>query len=327
MARPPRVELAGGIYHVIARGNERREIFRDDQDRRVYLARLAECRERYEFGVLAFCLMPNHVHLAIERGPVTLGKIVLALHAYYGQKFNYRHERVGHLFQGRYKAYLVDCERYLGALVQYIHLNPVRAGLVDRPEIYVWSSDRYYRRGTGPEWLDIDIVLRRFAPGRAGACAAYRHWMGSNDADSYDAVAPLGRVVKGDEEFAKRSMRTANALLPKPVRWTPAAFASAASAAQGFTLERLRGPSQCRPESRARLLAAYLGRRDYAIPAAALAGCFGRDESAFAHGLRRFENALSRDPALARHVERIASALEAEVSIFQVRNQVSDFQG
>jgi REP-associated tyrosine transposase len=306
---------------VIARGNERRDIFRDDYDRRLYLERLAECRKRYEFGLLAYCLMPNHIHLAIERGPVSIGKIVLGVHAFYGQKFNYRHERVGHLFQGRYKAYLVDCERYLYALVQYIHLNPVRGGLVDRPEKYPWSSDRHYRRGAGPEWLDVDFLLRRFASSRSGACAAYRRWMGS-DEESYEAVEALARVVKGGEEFAERSMRMAKVVPPRRRRWAPSAFASAASAAQGFTLERLRGPSQRRSESRARLVAAYLGRRDYAIPAAALAACFRRDESAFAHGLRRFEDALSGDPNLARHVERISTTLETEVSIFQGRPHI-----
>jgi len=120
---------------------------RDDEDRRLYLDRLAECRSRYGFGLLAFCLMPNHVHLAIARGEVPLSKIMLALHFYYSQKFNWRHERVGHLFQGRYKAYLVEHERYLEALVRYIHLNPVKAGIVERPDAFPWSSDRYYRTG------------------------------------------------------------------------------------------------------------------------------------------------------------------------------------
>jgi REP element-mobilizing transposase RayT len=326
VARPPRVEIAGGIYHVIARGNERREIFRDDTDRRLYLARLAECRKRYDFGVLAYCLMPNHVHLAIERGPVPLGKIVLALHAFYSQKFNHRHERVGHLFQGRYKAYLVDCERYLGALIQYIHLNPVRAALVDRPDTYVWSSDRHYRRGAGPDWLDLDFVLRRFASSRSGACAAYRRWMGARKED-YEAVEPLARLVKGDEEFAERSLRVASVELQPRRRCSASAFARMASAAQGFTLDRLRSRSQRRPESRARLLTAYLGRREHGIPVNALAACFGRDESAFVHGLKRLETALAHDPSLARRIEQIASVIRAEVSFFQARNQASDFQG
>lgn len=309
MSRAPRVEIAGGVYHIIARGNERRDVFRDDADRRLYLARLGECRNRYGFGVLAYCLMPNHVHLALERGSVPLSKIMLALHFYYSQKFNFRHARVGHLFQGRYKAYLIEQERYLNALVRYIHLNPVKAGIVARPEDYPWSSDRPYREGEGPSWLDLDIFLRRLAPNRSRACAAYRRWMGSIEPDVYDGVAPLGRVVKGTEEFARRSMRKARLALPTRSRWTPATFAAAACEYQGFSLGQLKGPSQTRPESRARLITAFVGRRDHSIPASALAGCFGRDESAFAHGLRRLERQIARDPVLASLVERVASAL------------------
>ena len=328
MARPPRLEIAGGIYHVIARGNEKREIFRDDFDRRTYLARLAECRRRYDFALLAFCLMPNHVHLAIQRGSVAIGKIVLTLHAFYGQRFNHRHERVGHLFQGRYKAFLVDCDRYLGALIRYIHLNPVRGGLVDRPEKYAWSSDRHYRRGSGPEWLDADSVLRRFAPSRTEACAAYRACMGTaEDEDEYDLIEPLERVVKGGEAFVDRSFRAAGTMPLPRKRWKAAQFATAASAAQGFTLERLRAPSRGRSVTRARVVAVYIGRRDYGIPATALAACFRRDESTFAHALRRFEDGLARDPNLARHVEQVASTLGAVMSAIQVRNQKPDIQG
>ncbi len=327
MSRAPRVEIAGGVYHVIARGNERRDLFRDDADRRLYLSRLAECRDRYGFGVLAYCLMPNHVHLAIERGPVLLSKVMLALHFYYSQKFNVRHDRVGHLFQGRYKAFLVEHERYLATLVRYIHLNPVKAGIVDRPEVFPWSSDRWYREGGGPSWLDVDFVLQRLASTRPRARAAYRHWMGSAEPESYDDVEPLGRVVKGGEEFARRSLHEARLALPKESRWTPSTFATAACTLQGFSLGWLKGPSQGRAESQARLITAYVGRRDHGIAAAALAGCFGRDESAFAHGLRRLERAMVRDPALARRVERVASALGHEPSDFQVRPQSSDLQG
>jgi REP element-mobilizing transposase RayT len=321
------VELAGGVYHVIARGNERRDIFRDDSDRRLYLARLAECQDRYEFGVLAFCLMPNHVHLAIERGPVALSKIILALHFYYSQKFNFRHERVGHLFQGRYRAYLVEHDRYLAALIRYIHLNPVKAGIVDRPEAYPWSSDRWYRERSGPSWLDVDRFLSLLAPTRTRASAAYRRCMGSREAESYDEVAALGRVVKGDEEFADRSMRMARLPMRSPSRWTAGSLARVACRLQGFSFERLKGPYRGRPESRARLITAYIGVRDHAVSTAAMARCFGRDESAFAHGLRRLEDAMARDAALRRMVERIASTLRTDESEMQVRPQESEIQG
>ncbi len=125
MARPLRVELEGGLYHVIVRGNERRNVFRDDADRRRYLARLVFYVEKLSFRLVAYCLMDNHVHLAIERGKVPLSRIMAGLQSSYTQYFNRRHGRSGHLFQGRYKAFLVEKDRYALALVRYIHENPV----------------------------------------------------------------------------------------------------------------------------------------------------------------------------------------------------------
>jgi putative transposase len=329
MSRPPRVELAGGVYHVIARGNERRDVFRDDADRRLYLARLAQCSDRYEFGVLAYCLMPNHVHLAIERGPIPLSKIMLALHSYYSQKFNFRYGRVGHLFQGRYKAFLVEQDRYLDALVRYIHYNPVKAGLVDRAQVYRWSSDQFYRFGHQPQWLDVDRVLRRFAPTPARAAAAYRRWMvpGNGDDEAYADASAIGRVIKGDEKFAESAMRAARVRTRSKRRWTAGALARTASKLLGFSIERLRQRDRSHPESRARLIVAYIGRRDYAFSTTAMAGCFGREESSFAHGLRRLEDALEHDRSLSNLVERIAAALRAEKSELQVRPQESGMQG
>ena len=119
MARVLRLEGEGAVYHVIVRGNERKAVFRDDEDRRAYLDRLAKYRERFGFRLLAFCLMGNHIHLAIERGPTRLSRVMLALQSSYAQRFNRRHNRVGHLFQGRYKAFLIEKDRYLLALIRY----------------------------------------------------------------------------------------------------------------------------------------------------------------------------------------------------------------
>src|SRR5713101_837764 len=174
MPRPLRLEAEGAAYHVIARGNERKLVFRDDRDRKEYLDRLIRCRERFGLRLLAYCLMGNHLHLAVERGPALLSRVMLALQSGYTQWFNRRHGRVGHLFQGRYKAFLIEKERYLLALVRYIHRNPLEAGLARRAHEYEWSSDRYYRRGKGPEWLDLDVVLALFGRGGKIAVARYR---------------------------------------------------------------------------------------------------------------------------------------------------------
>ena len=159
MARPLRVAVVGGLYHVIVRGNERRNVFRDDADRSRYLSRLAFYREKFSFRVLAYCLMDNHVHLAIETGKVPLPRIMAGLQSSYTQYFNRRHQRSGHLFQGRYKAFLVEKDRYGLALLRYIHENPVRARVVERAEDFGWSSDRSYRRSHG-------VTMKRWPPSR-----------------------------------------------------------------------------------------------------------------------------------------------------------------
>ena len=108
MSRPLRVEYSGALHHVTARGNERRAVFRDDVDRETYLGLLRRYRDRFGFRVHAYCLMTNHVHLAVETLAIPLSRVMLALHGSYSQAFNRRHRRVGHLFQGRYKAFLVS---------------------------------------------------------------------------------------------------------------------------------------------------------------------------------------------------------------------------
>jgi REP element-mobilizing transposase RayT len=298
LARPLRVELRGAVYHVIARGNERKAIFLDDLDREVYLERLAQCRSRFQFRVLGYCLMSNHVHLALERGPVALSRTMLALQSFYAQKFNFRHKRVGHLFQGRYKAFLVQDERYLFALLRYIHLNPVRARLVDRPEAYRWSSDRCYREGKRLPWLDVDVALGKLALKREEAVSVYRRLMASREEQTYEDAATYGFAVKGDRQFAERVLVTVGESL-----------ADSVAHAAGLSLKHLKQPGKSVKESRARLTAAYLGRRDAGLSIARMAKCFGREESTFNRGVRRLEDLINRDESIRADVERIASRL------------------
>src|SRR6266851_8766257 len=204
MARPVRLEVAGGLYHVIVRGNERKAVFRDDADRARYLKRLAYYREKFSFQLLAYCLLDNHLHLAIETGSEPLSRIMAGLQSSYTQYFNWRHDRVGHLFQGRYKAFLVEEDPYALVLVRYIHENPVKARVVERPEQYEWSSDRFYRRGRGPEWLDLDRILRMLGSRRSVAVREYRRLMREEVVESYEEVPSWGQAVKGNEAFADR---------------------------------------------------------------------------------------------------------------------------
>jgi putative transposase len=144
MARRPRLFAAGLLYHVIVRGNQRQKTFASDDDFKAYLDRLDRYRAKFNVRIYAYCLMLNHVHLLLETGPAPLSKFMQGLQQSYTQYYNRRHRKVGHLFQGRYKAIICDKDRYLLALVRYIHLNPVRAGLVRRPERYRYSGHGSY---------------------------------------------------------------------------------------------------------------------------------------------------------------------------------------
>ena len=163
MSRPLRIEFAGALYHITSRGDRREAIYEDDEDREAFLDVLAEVVVRYNWICHAFCLMTNHFHLVIETVEGNLSKGMRQLNGVYTQASNRRHHRVGHLFQGRFKGILVDKEAYLLELIRYVVLNPLRAGMVDLPEQWPWSS---YRATMGevpvPKWLEVDAILSHF---------------------------------------------------------------------------------------------------------------------------------------------------------------------
>ncbi|MEX2224173.1 MAG: transposase [Candidatus Rokuibacteriota bacterium] len=159
MARPLRLQFPGGIYHVTARGNDRRPIFEDDDDRARFLVVLAATVARYRVVCHAYCLMGNHYHVLLQTPEANLSTTMRQLNGVYTQRFNRRHERCGHLLQGRFGAQLVDGEAYLREVCRYIVLNPVRAGLVAHPADWRWSSFRATAGGAVvPGFLTVDWV-------------------------------------------------------------------------------------------------------------------------------------------------------------------------
>ncbi len=163
MPRKPRQEIEGGVHHVYARGNGGQEIFLDDVDRWRYLAMLGDVVVRMRWRCLAYCLMRNHVHLLAETPAANLGQGIQRLHGRYAQKFNERHRRSGHVFQGRYGAVWVTSDEQLWMTTRYVALNPVAAGLCERPEDWLWSSHAAVLRGSGPSWLDGARLVSYFA--------------------------------------------------------------------------------------------------------------------------------------------------------------------
>jgi len=164
MARPLRIEYPGAVYHVTARGNGRQEIFHDDHDYRKFLEVLGKTIGRFNWLCHAYCLMGNHYHLMIETPDANISKGMRHLNGVFSQAHHKRHETVGHLFQGRFKAIIVDRESYLLELARYVVLNPVRAGLVARPEDWPWSSYRIMA-GLPLPWGSITAPSSAASPG------------------------------------------------------------------------------------------------------------------------------------------------------------------
>jgi putative transposase len=174
MARPLRIEFSGAIYHVTSRGNARKDIYLDDTDRAMFLGVLAEVIRRFEWCCHAYCLMGNHYQLLIETPEPNLSKGMRQLNGVYTQRFNRRHGRVGHVFQGRYKAIVVERDSYLKEVARYVVLNPVRAKRVQHPGDWPWSSYAMTAgKAASPVWLSIDWLLGQLGSQRERAQNAY----------------------------------------------------------------------------------------------------------------------------------------------------------
>ena len=160
MARQWRIEYNGALYHVLSRGNQGQPIFRDDEDRRIFLDIIGEASQRFAIEIHAYVLMENHYHILLKTIDPNLSKAMQWIGTTYTRRFNLRHGGSGHLFQGRFKSIIVENDRYLSQLSYYIHRNPLRAGIVNRLGDYQWSSYTVYAyRKKKPVWLKTDLIL------------------------------------------------------------------------------------------------------------------------------------------------------------------------
>ena len=202
MTRPLRLEFPGALYHVTSRGNRRSLIYRDDADRTAWLEVLAVVCDRHHCIVHSFCMMSNHFHLMIETVEPNLSQAMRQLNGVYSQHFNQRHHTVGHLFQGRYKAILVQKESYLLELSRYIVLNPLRAGMVESIHAWPWSSYQYFVSDRlPPSWLERDWILSQFGNSRTQAIEAYNDFVMAGVGKASPLVETRHQVLLGDDDF------------------------------------------------------------------------------------------------------------------------------
>ncbi|VAW58053.1 FIG00679443: hypothetical protein [hydrothermal vent metagenome] len=206
MARPLRIEYEGALYHVTSRGDRQEAIYEDDEDRRCFLSVLERVVVQCNWICYAYCQMTNHYHLLIETPDANLSRGMRHLNGVFTQLSNRRHKRSGHLFQGRYKAILVDSDAYLSELSRYIVLNPVRAGMVEQPESWHWSSYPAMCELAQPALLlGVDQILSLFGSHRKIAVKKYQEFVMQGLNRQSPWVNLKKQIYLGDEAFVKKT--------------------------------------------------------------------------------------------------------------------------
>ena len=206
MARPLRIEYPGAVYHVTSRGNARQAVFLSDADRQTFLDVLADTVRKYNWLCHAYCLMDNHYHLVVETPDANLSLGMRQLNGVYTQAFNRAHQRVGHVFQGRYKSIVVEKDSHLLELCRYVVLNPVRAGMAAKPDEWQWSSYQSTAyAGTAPDYLTVDWVLGQFSAKKTTARGRYRKFVAEGmGGEMQPWKEVVGQVFLGGESFVAR---------------------------------------------------------------------------------------------------------------------------
>ena len=300
MARPLRIEFPGALYHVMSRGNERKPIVRDNTDREKRLDWLRRTVETYGWRLHAFVLMDNHEHLFVETPEPNLSAGMQLLNGSYTGYFNRRHGRSGHLFQGRFRGHLIEEEGYFLEVSRYIHLNPVRAKCVARPEHYRWSSYRgYLRASKALPWMTYVRVLGEFGRNATKSRRAYGRFVraGVEDPPRSPFADALGGLLLGSQEFVARMRgllrdRPYDEALPQleQLRPRPSLAEIARAVAEHFGHDPSDwGPGR-RVDDASRAVAAYLARRHFRYPAREVAAALGYGSHGSVHNaLRRID--------------------------------------
>jgi REP element-mobilizing transposase RayT len=195
MSRRPRLCAEGVVYHVTSRGVNKEKIFRAKCDYKKYLFILRECKNKFKFLFYCYALMPNHIHLVLETSSDgTISRIMQRLNTIYAVYINKKRKRVGHLFQGRFFSRIVEKDNYLLELSRYVHLNPIKAGLVNKPEDYVWSSYNDYCKADPKSYfrvVDTDFILNIIANDKQSQIEEYKRFVNSKNFNYDDFVKTI----------------------------------------------------------------------------------------------------------------------------------------
>ncbi|MGH8175685.1 MAG: transposase [Steroidobacter sp.] len=291
MPRKPRLHVPGAFYHVTLRGNHRQDIFFAADDRKRFEGILAPVVERFAARVHAYCWMTNHVHILIQVSNKPLGALIQRVAGQYARQLQKGFNTTGHLFERRYHAVIVDADAYLLELVRYIHLNPVRAKLVDEPDRYLWTSHHAYLGSRQVGWLHTEFVLSLFHADPARAREGYEAFIRSAAGGQVSSISPLGelnendRRILGDDDFLGRIHAAA---WQPPSRKTIDELLEEATQRFGISRNRLIASGRARLPAKARAWVAYRAVTLRIASLAYVAALFDRDESTLRESVERY---------------------------------------
>lgn len=310
MARPLRISYPGAYYHVTARGNERKDIFKSQRDREKFLSYMESATVRYGAAVHAYCLMSNHYHLLLETRQGNLSEIMQHINGAYTTYFNVKKKRAGHLFQGRYKAILVEADDYAAELSRYIHLNPVRAGMVLRHEEYPWSSYKAYVGNTSdPAWLKKDFILGYFGNRQKVARKNYRLFVEDLIGAEYESPlkSTFGSAILGSTTFIEEITK-AHLSEKEPDRNLPA-LRQLASLPLPEEILRVVESHFGKDNKLTRNASIYMCHKYSGVKLKDICQYFAVRESAITEASRRFSIQLEKKKELIREIEQVKGVL------------------
>ena len=311
MPRKPRIHYPGAVYHVILRGNAGHPVFFVDRDRLRFYLFLQRAAEKYDCRIHAFCLMTNHIHLVVQTCDTPLSRIMQNVSLRYTTWVNYSQYRTGHVFQGRYKALLIDADSYLLELVRYIHLNPVRAAMTALPDDYPWSSHRAYIGREAIPWLTTEWVLAFLDNDARSAGQRYEQFVldgvGEQRRKEFHSGVCEGRIL-GDDTFADEALALADE--PHSRAYGLPEVTGAVCRVYGITEEQLQAPGKVRMCSEARAVAALLVLESPALSLTVLGACLRRDIASLGRAARRIASIAPDDDDLKEKLASVRAELD-----------------
>jgi len=320
MARPLRINFENAVYHIIARGNRKEDIFYSDEDKRLFQVKMNKTFQKYSLICYAYCLMDNHYHLFLKTPNANLSKAMHYLNASYANYFSAKYRLSGPLFQGRYKSILVDQDEYSLVLSAYIHLNPYRAEIKDWPDYLASSLPDYLgKRKPIVENLDVHFILQQFHPELTHGRRLYLEYLQDNLNLKYPKEEIKYSIALGSETFLKKIEQHISSYgRNREIQVTNLVFQSTPDKivdqiSQTFQISKEEVFRKKRGNTY-RLLAIYLIKNNTPLSLQEIGKIFSMDYTAVSQAARRLAERMTKDKKLREKAEVILRKLETEMS-------------